>query len=91
MAAITATIVAFTAGERHRSCCGVAETMGGISELIPGAPAPAAPPPIPRQAPEHDAGSGPASRTAPAAYDRTGEPAQHGDIGVDTYVPGRDI
>jgi Respiratory-chain NADH dehydrogenase 51 Kd subunit len=27
---------------------------------------------------------GPASRTAPAAYDGTGEPAQHGDIGVET-------
>jgi hypothetical protein len=27
---------------------------------------------------------GPASRIAPAAYDGTGEPAQHGDIGVET-------
>jgi hypothetical protein len=26
----------------------------------------------------------PASRIAPAAYDGTGEPAQHGDIGVET-------
>ena len=73
----------------------VAETLGGISELTPGAPPPAAPPPIPSPGPTppHEPNSpplsmtpawGPASRTAPAAYDGTGDPAQHGDIGVET-------
>jgi hypothetical protein len=68
----------------------VAETLGGISELIPGAPPPAAPPPIPSPGPTlppHEPYSPPPSMMPPVDPSHLPESALDGIHGTNGTMP----